>query len=207
MSRIKTRYILGSGSPRRKELIQKIRTDFEIITSDAEEIISKETPEDIVKELSLIKAEAVMELVLRDREEAFKDSERIVVVGADTIVAYDGEILGKPSDEEDGRNMLGMLSDRTHQVFTGVSLIIAEKNKRESKIISFSERTDVSFYPLDKYDIEEYILSGDYADKAGSYGIQGDFAKHIKGIVGDYYNVMGLPVGRLYQEMKIERLV
>lgn len=209
MARIKTRYILGSGSPRRKELIQKIGVSFEVITSDAEEIITKEEPSEIVKELSQIKAQAVLDMLLKDAEAAFLSNDRLVIVGADTIVAYNGDVLGKPIDEEDGRSMIGMLSDRTHQVYTGVSIIIVDKDKylEGKKVVQFAEKTDVTFYPLDKYDIEEYIESGDYKDKAGAYGIQGDFAKHIKGIDGDYYNVVGLPVGHLYQVLKDERLI
>ena len=122
------------------------------------------------------------------------------MIGADTIVYYDGEVLGKPEDEEDARGMLSMLSDRTHQVYTGVSII--SRIKGEEKIKTFSDRTDVTFYEIDKFDLADYIKTGSPMDKAGAYGIQDDFAKHVKKIDGDYNNVVGLPLSKLYQELK-----
>ena len=117
------------------------------------------------------------------------------------IVAYENQILGKPKDEEDARRMLSMLSGKTHSVYTGVTFVFIDKDGRTGEHC-FYEKTDVSMYTLAEDEIDRYISSGDPMDKAGSYGIQGRFAIHIKGIQGDYNNVVGLPVARLYQELK-----
>lgn len=125
----------------------------------------------------------------------------ILVIGADTVVAYENQILGKPKDEEDARRMLSMLSGKTHSVYTGVTFVFIDKAGRTGEHC-FYEKTDVSMYTLTEEEIDRYISSGDPMDKAGSYGIQGRFAIHIKGIHGDYNNVVGLPVARLYQELR-----
>ena len=123
------------------------------------------------------------------------------MIGADTIVCHKDEILGKPADEQEALDVLSMLSDRTHQVYTGVALLTWENGK---KIIrTFYEKTDVTFYPITRSDLLSYIASKDPFDKAGGYGIQGDFSIHVKSITGDYSNVVGLPIGRLYQEMEL----
>ena len=181
------RYILASSSPRRKELLARCGFPFEVIPSTVEEVINETKPCDIVMELSRQKARDV-----HNRHAGFRD----VVIGADTIVVYKDEILGKPKDEADALDMLSLLSDRTHQVYTGVTIIW------EDKINTFYECTDVTFYPIDRQDIIRYIESKDPLDKAGAYGIQGDFAIHVKKVVGEYANVVGLPVGRVYQELK-----
>lgn len=192
------RVILASGSPRRRELLTKIYKDFEVITSDANETVANNNPAEIVKELSKRKAEAVF-------NELEKASEDIIVIGADTIVYYDGEVLGKPQDEEEAKAMLSMLSERTHQVYTGVTFIAVKNGKKT--INSFADKTDVEFYFIDKFDIADYVATGSPLDKAGAYGIQDEFAKHVKRIDGDYNNVVGLPVARLYQELKSDKLV
>lgn len=190
------RYILASASPRRKELLKKTGISFEIIPSSIEERITKTIPSDIVMELAEQKARAVYEsLTLSGAGD--KD---LTVIGADTIVVYRGEILGKPADKSEAYDMLSMLSDRTHQVYTGVSLIVRKQGK--VGIRTFYEKTDVTFYPVHKDDLRSYVESGDSLDKAGAYGIQGDFAIHVKEIKGDYNNVVGLPIGRLYQELQ-----
>jgi len=199
----KTKYILASASPRRKELLKIILPEFDIMVSDVEENTDKSSPAEIVMELSAIKASAVFDKCMEDG--VIDGYDRLVVIGADTIVAYSGEILGKPIDEEDAKDMLSMLSDRTHQVYTGVSIVICENG--ESRKVTFSECTDVTFAMLDKYDIADYVASKDPLDKAGAYGIQGPFAKHVKSITGEYNNVVGLPICRLYEEMKKERLI
>ena len=185
------KYILASASPRRKELLAKIGIEYNVITSDVEEKTAKTDPREIVIELALLKANDVFE------KNADEDT---MVIGSDTIVVYKEEILGKPVDEDDARDMLSMLSDRTHQVYTGVALICTENGVK--KVNTFYECTDVTFYPVSREDIDKYVASKDPLDKAGSYGIQSDFAIHIKEIHGDYNNVVGLPVGRLYQELK-----
>jgi septum formation protein len=184
------KYILASGSPRRRELLARTGIEFEVIPSDMEEIITKDEPSDIVMELAYQKALNVYQKV---------DMSDVTVIGSDTIVVYRGEILGKPADKAEAYDMLSMLADRTHQVYTGVSLLVNVGGKFTTR--TFYEKTDVTLYPISKEDLHAYVESGDPLDKAGAYGIQGDFAIHVKGINGDYNNVVGLPLGRLYQEL------
>lgn len=196
-------YILASSSPRRKELLKKTGISFTIIPSSIEEKITKTVPSDIVMELAAQKARAVFESLRQSNTGSAAGTDRaedLTVIGADTIVVYRGEILGKPADKSEAYDMLSMLSDRTHQVYTGVSLIVRRHGK--TTVNTFYEKTDVTFYPVHKEDLHAYVESGDPLDKAGAYGIQGDFAIHIKEIKGDYNNVVGLPLGRLYQELQ-----
>ena len=186
------RYILASKSPRRQELLARTGLTFEVIPSEMEEIITKEIPSDVVMELADQKAKHVFD--------SLEDKSNVTVIGSDTIVVYRDEILGKPADKQEAYDMLSMLANRTHQVYTGVSLIVNKNGNISVK--TFFEKTDVTFYPIYKEDLRRYVESGDCMDKAGSYGIQGDFSIHIKEIHGDYNNVVGLPIGRLYQELK-----
>lgn len=181
------KYILASASPRRKELLARTRLDFTVIPSAITETITESAPSDIVMELARQKAMDV-----------WKNHADMcdVVIGADTIVVYRDEILGKPADESEALDMLSMLADRTHQVYTGVSVI------KGTAVNTFYECTQVTFYPICREDLLRYIKTGDPLDKAGAYGIQGDFSIHVKSIQGDYSNVVGLPIGRLYQELK-----
>lgn len=184
-------YILASASPRRKELLSRIGFEFTVIPSTVEEKITKTLPSEVVCELAKQKAEDVFQ--------SYGNSNTLVI-GADTVVAYENEILGKPADEDDALGMLSMLSDRTHQVYTGVALIYYKDGQKISR--TFCEKTDVTFYPINREDLLRYIATKDPMDKAGSYGIQGDFSIHVKEIHGDYNNVVGLPLSRLYQEIK-----
>ena len=184
--------ILASASPRRRELLAAAGVIFQVCAADGEEKITSDKPEEIVRELSEQKATAVA--LNFDMEEG------TVVIGADTIVSYNNEILGKPVDESDAFKTLKMLQGNIHQVYTGVTVLIKKNGKWED--ISFSERTDVSFYPVSDEEIRTYIASGEPMDKAGSYGIQGGFGIYVKEIRGEYTNVVGLPVGRLFYEMK-----
>lgn len=202
--------ILASASPRRKELLEQIGVEFEICPAKGEERITKTEPAEVVIELSGQKAQEVAAGLLSwsDRKCAFaqedsslKFPQDILVIGADTVVAYNHRILGKPKSEEDAVHMLEELSGNTHEVYTGVSLVFLDKNGR-CGIHSFYECTQVTMYDLSAQEIAEYVASGEPMDKAGAYGIQGKFAPYIRGIVGDYYNVVGLPVARLYQELK-----
>lgn len=177
--------ILASGSPRRRELLAQAGIPFEMVVSNAEEIITKTDPGEIVEELSRCKAKAVAE-----------QYPRRLVLGADTVVVLDGQILGKPKDEKDALRMLGALQGREHQVYTGVTFARGEES------YSFHEKTDVRVYPMTEEEMIAYVQSGDCMDKAGAYGIQGSFAVYIRGIDGDYYNVVGLPIGRIWQELK-----
>lgn len=177
--------ILASASPRRKELLEQAGIPFEVVVSDAQEIITQEEPGEVVKELSACKAQAV----------AGKYPDHIVL-GADTVVVHNGKILGKPKDKEDARKMICGLQGDTHQVYTGVTLI------SHGKEISFYECADVCVYAMSEAEVEDYLQTQEYADKAGAYGIQGRFAIFIEGIHGDYNAIVGLPIARVYHELK-----
>lgn len=205
--------ILASGSPRRKELLEQIGIPFQIQVSSCEERITKKEPEEIVKELSAQKAEAVAKTV-----------DAGMILGADTIVWLDGKVMGKPRDREDARKMLTALQGKAHSVFTGVTLIqkgcyetdereteeagqniLGERNgeaDRRERVFSFAVETRVFVHQMSREEIEGYLDTKDPFDKAGSYGIQGPFAAYVDGIEGDYNNVVGLPVARVYQELK-----
>ena len=195
--------ILASASPRRKELLEQIGAEFVICPAKGEEVITETDPSAVVMELSRQKAEEVAYgvLIYNEQHADLATPQDILVIGADTVVAYENQILGKPKDEEDARRMLTMLSGKTHSVYTGVTFVFIDKEGRTGEHCFF-EKTDVCMYPLKEEEIDRYIQSGDPMDKAGSYGIQGRFAIHIKEIRGDYNYVVGLPVARLYQELQ-----
>lgn len=193
------RIILGSGSPRRRELLEQIGIEFEIRTSDKEEIYESTNPEKIVKELAQMKAGNVA-LDLEEKEGSIAET---IIIGADTVVAVDDEILGKPESEEDAFRMLKGLSGRAHQVYTGVALLVYGVDG-EQKEICHAEKTEVFVHSMTDEEIQTYIASGEPMDKAGSYGIQGKFAAYIDRIEGDYYNVVGLPISYVYQKLKEE---
>lgn len=197
--------ILASGSPRRKELLELAGLEFEVMVSHAEEIITKTEPGEIVEELSRCKALAVAELLEEnagDKEAEMRagtkgtDESAPVILGADTVVVLDGQILGKPADEADAKRMLNFLQGRTHQVYTGVTFVCG------GQVWSFHEKSDVTVYPMTEEEIDGYLSTGEPMDKAGAYGIQGRFAIYIQGIQGDYYNIVGLPIARVWQELK-----
>ena len=198
-----SRIVLASASPRRKELLEQIGLELEICPAKGEEVITAGSVDGAVLELSSQKAEEVAAGILSYNEihPELVTPQDILVIGADTVVACDGNILGKPRDEADAAHMLSMLSGHTHSVYTGVTLVFIDKNGRTGET-SFYEKTDVCMYPLDDAEIRRYIAGGEPMDKAGSYGIQGQAAAFVKEIHGDYNNVVGLPVGRLYQELK-----
>ncbi len=187
--------ILASASPRRTELLKQAGFTFTVIPSSIEEQRTETSPDKLAEDLAFQKAEDVYQSVKQDY--TGKD---FMVIGADTIVYYDGEVLGKPADEQEAFDMLKMLSDRTHQVYTGLTIIL--KKADEKQIYLMHERTDVTFYPISDHELKDYIATGDPLDKAGAYGIQGPFAVHVKKINGDYNNVVGLPIARLYQSLQ-----
>ena len=192
-----TKIILASQSPRRRELLARAGINFEIITSDTPEKTTETSPDKVVKELSLIKAQDVLNKI-----KAQADADNVIVIGADTIVSVDGEILGKPKTVAEAYEMIEKIQGNTHQVYTGVSILkynLADKNIEKN---TFAECTEVFVYPMTKEEIETYVSTGDCMDKAGAYGIQGDFGVYVKKIHGDYNNVVGLPVARLYHELK-----
>ena len=183
------RMILASGSPRRKELLQMLEVPFEVLVSDTNEVITKNEPAEVTKELSYQKAMAVAEQV-----------EEGIIIGADTVVSIDGKILGKPADTEEAREMIYKLQGKSHMVYTGVTVIAKSGDMVSAS--SFAEGTKVNVAPMTENEIEAYISTDEPYDKAGAYGIQGLFGKFIEGIKGDYFNVVGLPVHRLYEELK-----
>lgn len=179
--------ILASKSPRRKELLSLITSDFEIIPAVKDEIL----PEGISPENTVIL------LASQKAEEIYSNHKNTVIVSADTVVAIDGKILGKPKNEDDAFYMLKALSGRVHSVYTGVCAVFKDGSKT-----TFAEHTEVEFYPLSDNEIRAYIKTGEPMDKAGAYGIQDKGALLVKRINGDYYNVMGLPVSRLSRILK-----
>ena len=175
---------LASGSPRRKELMALAGFDFDIIVPDVDESVPGDfTPAETVTHLSKIKAEAIFT----------ESSGYDVIVAADTVVSIDDEILGKPGDKEDAFRMIRLLSGRTHSVYTGVTVI------KNGTADTFYSKSDVTFYELSDDEINLYLDSGEYADKAGSYGIQGKGCVLVKEVHGDYYNIVGLPIARTYR--------
>ncbi len=185
--------VLASASPRRRELLEQIGLAFEVKESNVRERITSTVPAGIVCELSTQKAEAVLQTM--DGE-----SDKVLVIGADTLVACDNKILGKPRDKEHARQMLRFLSGRAHQVYTGVCMLY--KTPTGLKTRTFYEVTQVTFSKMSEGEIDAYVATKEPLDKAGAYGIQGVCARYIQGIEGDYNNVVGLPLGRVYQEIK-----
>ncbi len=189
-----THVVLASQSPRRRELLGRLGLTFDILPAQGEEQMIGETPDEIVEELSRQKAEEVL-----GRVEAA--AEEILVIGADTVVAVDGEILGKPHDREDARRMIWELQDRVHQVYTGVTLLRRHPDGTLQRR-TFHEETHVDVYAMSDEEIEAYIDTPEPYDKAGAYGIQGGFSLYIRRIDGDYNNVVGLPAARVYHEIR-----
>lgn len=184
--------ILASASPRRKELLKNIIENFECIPSDIDETVPENIPLLSGPEYLAVKKAKFL-------SEKYKDS---IIIGADTTVFIDNRALGKPLDKADAVNMLSLLSGRTHTVITGCALFY------NGISISFSNSTDVEFYPLDSCLIQEYVRSGEPLDKAGAYGIQDKGCLFVKKIAGDYYNVMGMPVSELYRKLnKFKELI
>lgn len=186
------KYILASKSPRRRELLGKLGIAFTVDAAAGEERMCGETPELIVKNLAKDKAKEVA---------ARHVGEHAVTIGADTVVVVNGEILGKPKDRADMKRMIMQLQNHTHEVYTGVALCYGGEG--EERCHTFAECTRVRFYPMTEAQMESYAMHSDGLDKAGGYGIQSDAAIFIEGIEGDYNNVVGLPIARLYHEMLV----
>lgn len=200
--------VLASASPRRKELLMQAGFSFCVMPAKNEEHIHHTNPEDVVKELSCQKAEEIAMRLSKEEHHilsSLSQNNPFLIIGADTIVSHKESILGKPKSESDAFQTLSQLQGNTHQVYTSVTMISCQN--RETSIVktntfTFVEKTDVTVFPMTTQEILSYIETKDCMDKAGAYGIQGPFARYIKGIVGDYYNVVGLPIARLYQEVK-----
>ena len=184
--------ILASASPRRRELMTMAGYDFEIQVSHKEEIYSATEPDEIVKELALLKAKDIADM---------NEKKSLIIVGADTVVAYDGKILGKPQSEQEAFDMINGYQGDKHQVFTGVAILAYDENGNEI-VINHAVKTDVYVNEMTEEEIWTYIHSDNVMDKAGAYGIQSGFALYIEKIDGDYFNVVGLPISYVYEEIK-----
>lgn len=182
--------VLASASPRRKEILHMAEVRFQIIPAKGEEIVNSTVPAEVVKKLSLDKAVEV----------AGQCAKETLIIGADTVVAVNGEIMGKPQDRKQAFDMLHKLQGNVHSVFTGVSLVY--KGLYGDTVRQFAVETKVKVLSMTDEEILDYIATGEPMDKAGAYGIQGRFAEYIEGISGDYLNVVGLPLSRLLQEVK-----
>ena len=187
------RIILASASPRRRELMSQAGFEFEIQVSHKEEVYHSTRPDEIVKELALLKAEDIA---------SQNDTKNCVVIGADTIVSIDDKILGKPRDKEDALSMVRQMQGRTHQVYTGVAIIQFDEAGQKC-VTNHAVCTDVVVYPMTEEEMLAYVEDDSIMDKAGAYAIQGEFgAKYIERFEGDYYNVVGLPISYIYQYLK-----
>lgn len=182
--------VLASQSPRRKALLELIGIHPTVVPSHVEEHTEETAPDAVVKDLSRQKAFAVAE--------KYKDDPALII-GADTIVWFEDHILGKPKDADEAVRMITAYAGHTHEVFTGVTLI---RTGNAPKHITFCDRSSVEVYPMSQQEIRDYVATGEPFDKAGGYGIQGPFACYVKAIHGDYHNVVGLPIGRLWQVLK-----
>ena len=196
------KFILASSSPRRREILENLGFDFEIITSNAEENadISGLSPEKAVQELASVKGRSIAKRLNYDREHTY------LVISADTVVVRDGKILGKPKDREEARKMLKRLSGKKHSVITGLC-IWKVGGSWTSKGCTIADKTDVYFKTLSDEMIEAYLDTGEYADKAGAYGIQGKGACLVEKIKGDYFNVVGFPLNAFYELLTKEQCV
>ena len=178
--------VLASSSPRRVELLKMAGYEFTAAPTDvSEEYLRGTPPMQIVEQLATRKASA-----------AAKENPQATVLGADTLVVLKGRVLGKPKDEADAKAMLALLAGNVHQVYTGYCIISG------SNLLCGHECTSVEFYPLNETEINAYVATGESMDKAGAYGIQGRGALLIKRIDGDFYNVMGLPIGKINRILK-----
>ena len=205
--------ILASGSPRRRKLLEQAGLEFEVVVSDVEEIKPNNKPIDVVLELSKQKSRAVADEFIRKTPKNLDNlintetkAGGIIIIGADTVVAIDDTILGKPDSPDAAFNMLKMMSGRTHEVYTGVTCNVLTYNTYiegllEVDSFQFYEETQVNMYPFNEYEILDYISTGEPMDKAGSYGIQGIGSRLVRSIDGDYNNVVGFPLSRFIREL------
>ncbi len=192
------RYILASGSPRRKEILSSMGIEYEVMAADVAELTDKTAPEEMVMELSGLKGNAVYDSI--------SGGDDITVIAADTLVWHDGRALGKPKDEADAFAMLKALAGRSHSVYTGVTLISRISGVRHTDV--FYDRSIVKVAGMTDEEIREYIACGEPMDKAGAYAIQGVFSKYIEAYEGSYDNVVGLPSELLAKHLeKIRRSV
>lgn len=195
LSEKEEKLVLASASPRRREIMEQVGLNFDVMISDVEETYNSTDPCDIVKEISAQKAEAIVNKTKK---------KRVTIIGADTVVSHNGKILGKPKTEEEAFQMLKEIQGDQHQVYTGVTIIRYDACGRKT-VLSNAVETKVYVYEMNDAEIYNYLETKEYADKAGAYAIQGRFAPFIKKIEGDYYNVVGLPISYIYHILKTLR--
>lgn len=187
--------VLASNSPRRKEILEQVGIPFTVNPSTSDEVTDKTDPIELVETISEMKAAEVAE----------KEVGPAIIIGADTVVVHEGNVLGKPVDEADAKRMIRALQGSSHEVFTGVTVILKnvtiQKETISYKKISFADVSKVIVLPMTNSQIDSYVATKEPMDKAGAYAIQGKFAVYIKEIIGDYYNIVGLPISKLYQTL------
>lgn len=197
------KFILASGSPRRRELMDKIGAEYIIIKSDKDEDMSGHDPRTMVMRLSKMKAGDVSDITVHKITDKVLGDEykNSVIIGCDTVVAYENKILGKPKDDSDAFRMIKDFQGRSHEVYTGVCLIIMQEGQIAEEI-NYAVSTRVNVAHMTDEEILQYIATGECRDKAGAYAIQGLFCPYIEGIEGDYYNIVGFPINSIYHELK-----
>ena len=189
------RYILASASPRRREILGNLGLDFTVLAADADETCDITDPGERVEFISLKKCLAARDKLVSEGMDP-TDAET-VIIASDTLVTLDGEFLGKPRDEADAIRMMELLEGRTHTVASGIAVW------HKGRTVTAHELTGVTFAPMNPAEILAYIATGESFGKAGGYAIQGHAARYITGIQGDYFNVVGLPVRRLYETLRM----
>lgn len=190
------RVILASESPRRKEIMEQMGIPFQAMGSSKAEVAAEKEPAAMVQALAALKAKDIASKIAEPKDTAADT----IIIGADTMVFFRGNALGKPKDKVDAVRMLQMLSDEEHEVYTGVNIII-HPAKGNFKSISFAVCTKVLVRALTREQIENYVATGEPMDKAGAYAIQGKFGIYIKGIHGDYYNIVGFPIAKIHEKL------
>ncbi len=194
--------ILASGSPRRKEIMETMGIPYQVISADVKEETVETVPAEMVQALAGLKAHAVLPQIKMLAEEKEQQGERpdYIIIAADTMVFYEEHVMGKPKNEQDAARMLRLLSDDTHEVYTGVSILIMKADGSEEEW-SLAVCTKVVVRPLSEEQITDYIATGEPMDKAGAYAIQGKFGIYISEIIGDYYNIVGFPIAKIYDSL------
>ena len=188
------KYILASASPRRREILSNLGLEFTVLVADADETCDITDPGERVEFISLKKCLAARDKLLAEGMDP-ADTET-VIIASDTLVTLDGEFLGKPRDEDDAVRMIDMLEGRTHTVASGIAVW------HKGRTVTAHELTGVSFAPMNPAEVQAYVATGESFGKAGGYAIQGHAARYVTGIHGDYFNVVGLPVRRLYETLR-----
>ena len=189
------KYILASASPRRREILSNLGLEFSILVADADETCDITDPGERVEFIALKKCLAARDKLLAEGMDP-ADTET-VIIASDTLVTLDGEFLGKPRDEEDAVRMVDMLEGRTHTVASGIAVW------HKGRTVTAHELTGVTFAPMNPAEVRAYVATGESFGKAGGYAIQGHAARYVTGIHGDYFNVVGLPVRRLYETLRM----